>query len=406
MSDFIQCNNGLMRILWAILFLNLTFGPRAQAQKHIEGPWLLTFHLGPADMPVRLHLYTDSAVVINGSERIRAAQYWDHADSLYISLPVFDSFLQLKWSDDALSGEFVDRSRTGHYRIAVSGQRELSITQPDRRALNISGRWRMTFSPTTPDSSLGIGIFVSKGDSVLGTVLTPTGDHRYLAGTMRADSLFLSAFDGSHLFHYRFMIKGDSIRGRFYSGRHWQETLVGKRDSLARLPPADSITYLRPGTQFSFSFPDGDGNIVSLADARYLGRAVVVQIMGSWCPNCMDETAILTRLHRRYGASGLEVVALAFERTGTDSTAFRSIGKLKQRFDVSYPILLAGSNSKTDASARLPMLNHVAAFPTTVFIDRKGIVRRISTGFNGPASPDHHSTVNAMEGLIRRMLAE
>lgn len=395
-----------MRIFWAIFILILNLRSEASAQRSFEGPWLLTLHLGPADMSVRLHLYTDSAVVINGTERIRAEKYRRHADSLHISLPVFDSFLRLRWSDDSLTGEFVDLSRTGDYRIAVSGRSERPVVQPDKRPFEASGRWRMTFSPATPDSSMGIGIFTAKGDSVLGTILTPTGDHRYLAGTLEADSLFLSAFDGSHLFHYRLRLNRDSLQGRFYSGRHWQEVLVGVRDSLARLPPPDSSTFLLPDTRFDFSFPNMEGNLVSLSDARFRGKAVVVQIMGSWCPNCMDESAVLARLHGRYGVSGLEVIALAFERSGSDSTAFRSIGKLKQRFDIRYPILLAGSNAKTDASAKLPMLNRVAAFPTTVFIDRKGNVRRISTGFNGPASPDHQTTVRAMEGLIRGMLAE
>jgi len=395
-----------MKIFIPVLVIISVLIRPAHAQRAPEGPWMLTFHLGPVDMPARLHLYTDSAVVINGSERIRAAQYRHFADSFYISLPVFDSFLRLKWSDDALSGEFVDRSRPGQYRLPVTGLREEPREQRHNKILGAGGRWRMTFSPTTPDSSLGIGVFSAKGDSVVGTIITPTGDHRFLAGTLLADSLFLSAFDGSHLFHYRLRIKGDSLKGRFYSGRHWQEVLVGVRDSLAQLPSPDSLTFLRPGSQFNFSFPDGEGKIISLSDERFRGKAVVVQIMGSWCPNCVDESAVLARLHKRYGATGLEVVALAFERNGTDSTAFRSINKLKQRFGIGYPILLAGSNAKTDASAKLPMLNRVAAFPTTIVIDRKGNVRRISTGFNGPASPDHQATVRAMEGLIRRMLSE
>ena len=120
----------------------------------------------------------------------------------------------------------------------------------------------------------------------------------------------------------------------------------------------------------------------------------------------MDESAVLSRLYDRYGTQGLEVVALAFERSGTDSTAHRSITKLQQRYNLNYPILLAGISSKADASAKLPMLSQVLAFPTTVFIDRKGEVRRITTGFNGPASPEHQRTIRSMEGMIRKLLIE
>jgi len=34
----------------------------------------------------------------------------------------------------------------------------------------------------------------------------------------------------------------------------------------------------------------------------------------------------------------------------------------------------------------LPALNGIAAFPTTLFIDRKGNVRKVHTGFSGPAT--------------------
>jgi hypothetical protein len=37
----------------------------------------------------------------------------------------------------------------------------------------------------------------------------------------------------------------------------------------------------------------------------------------------------------------------------------------------------------------LPMLNNFLAFPTTIIIDRKGNVRRIHTGFSGPATGVH-----------------
>ena len=36
------------------------------------------------------------------------------------------------------------------------------------------------------------------------------------------------------------------------------------------------------------------------------------------------------------------------------------------------------------------MLNHVLAFPTLIFIDRKGDVRRIHTGFSGPGTGQHY----------------
>jgi len=54
---------------------------------------------------------------------------------------------------------------------------------------------------------------------------------------------------------------------------------------------------------------------VSLSDPKYKNKAVIVQIMGSWCPNCMDESAYLSKVYKQYNKQGLEIIALAYERT-------------------------------------------------------------------------------------------
>lgn len=65
---------------------------------------------------------------------------------------------------------------------------------------------------------------------------------------------------------------------------------------------------------------------------------------------------------------------------------------MKDRVGIKYPILLAqtGTNSKTKAGEKLPMLNHVLSYPTTIFIDKEGQVRKIHTGFNGPATGEKY----------------
>ena len=66
------------------------------------------------------------------------------------------------------------------------------------------------------------------------------------------------------------------------------------------LPNADSITYLKEGyDSLYFSFPNLDSNIVSLDDPQYQDKVVIVQLMGSWCPNCKDETEFLTDVSGR-----------------------------------------------------------------------------------------------------------
>jgi thiol-disulfide isomerase/thioredoxin len=58
-----------------------------------------------------------------------------------------------------------------------------------------------------------------------------------------------------------------------------------------------------------------DGKTVSLAGYRYKNKVVIVQILGSWCPNCMDETAYMVNYYKKYHNKGVEVVGLAYERS-------------------------------------------------------------------------------------------
>ena len=129
--------------------------------------------------------------------------------------------------------------------------------------------------------------------------------------------------------------------------------------------------------------------------------------MGSWCPNCMDETAYLVSLYNKFSGQGLEVISLAFEKSDNEETNLRSLKRLKEHFDVPYEILLAGMASKTEAAQKLPMLNHVLSFPTTIYIDRKGEVRRIHTGFAGPGTGEYYSEfVEETDRFVTQLLIE
>lgn len=137
-------------------------------------------------------------------------------------------------------------------------------------------------------------------------------------------------------------------------------------------------------------FPDANGNMVSLDDERFKNKVVLIQLFGTWCPNCLDESKYYTEFYNNHKNEDLEIVGLAFEYVKTEEEAFNNIKRLQERVGIDYPILLAqiGSTSKVKAQEKLPMLNHVLSYPTTIFIDKTGKVRKIHTGFNGPATGD------------------
>ena len=213
-----------------------------------------------------------------------------------------------------------------------------------------------------------------------------------------------------HAFLFEAEIKDSLLLGFFYSGNHWKEPFSARRNETYELPDANSLTYLKEGfDRFEFSFPDTEGNMISLSDDRFKDKVVVVQIMGTWCPNCLEETQYYTEYLKGNPSRDLEFVALAFEYAGTKEKAIKGINRLKEAVGVPYPILLAqyGSSSKEKANEKLPMLNHVLSYPTTIFIDRKGEVRKIHTGYNGKATGEKHTQYKTdFEYFLSQLLKE
>jgi peroxiredoxin len=167
--------------------------------------------------------------------------------------------------------------------------------------------------------------------------------------------------------------------------------LTGKKNDNAKLPDLYSLTYLKPGyKKLDFTFPNLNGKPVSLSDAKYKDKVVIVTILGSWCPNCIDETAFLAPWYKANKGRGVEIIGLAFERKNDPAFAKTALTRLIDRYDVQYDILFSGIADKKVASDALPALNKVLAFPTTIILDRQGNVAQIHTGYTGPATGKYY----------------
>jgi hypothetical protein len=79
----------------------------------------------------------------------------------------------------------------------------------------------------------------------------------------------------------------------------------------------------------------------------------------------------------------------------------------RAKFDIQYDTLIAGVSDKTQAANALPELSAVLAYPTTIFIDRAGRVRKIHTGFRGPGTGEHYVKLQKdFNELTAMLLAE
>ncbi|WP_461050444.1 TlpA disulfide reductase family protein [Spirosoma arcticum] len=376
---------------------------------------------GLAIQPVANEPNTYSVFALNGNERLPMDPATVQGDSIRIPMALFESELVAKIDGNTLRGEW-RRRRTAQQTQTLPFDAQLGLTYrftPDGRtaSANLSGNWATDFDFKTGrvDTTDAVGVFKQTGNRLTGTFLTPTGDYRYLEGNVVDDSLFLSCFDGSHLFLFKAKHNptNQTLMGGFWSGVAGYESWVARLDPNAKLPDPAKLTYLKPGAKtLNVSFPepnrgDGPGKTVSLTDPRFKNKVTVVQILGSWCPNCMDETNFLSPWYKRNKSRGVEVLGLAFERSPDMAVSGPKIERMKERFKIDYPVVLAGTNDKAQASKALPDLNAVVAFPTTIFLDKKGQVRHIHTGFNGPGTGVYYDQyVDEFNRLVDKLLAE
>lgn len=406
-------------IILSLYLASCTSSPTSPILK--SGTWRATLTRDGHALPFLLDLEansdgsTYSAFAVNGSERFKLDTAYIKNDSLHIPISLYDSELIGKVGDDRLTGVWRVRraDRVGGelpFEAALGEDYRFFNASKASNPASFEGKWSVQFSTEDPEDSYpAIGIFEQQGSTLTGTFLTPTGDYRYLAGNVKGDSLFLSCFDGSHTYLFKAARQaGGTLRGKAWYGLKGYETWTAKPDPNAKLPDANTLTYLKPGYEtFDFKFPNADGKMVSLQDPAFKGKVTVVQIMGSWCPNCMDETRFLSPWYKKNRDRGVEIVGLAFERSKKLEVSAPKLRKMSERYDVYYPILLAGLSDKDSAATALPMLNHVMSFPTTIILDKKGKVRNIHTGFSGPGTGKYYDEFVAdFNRLIDMLVAE
>lgn len=353
--------------------------------------------------------------LLNAAERLLLEEVTVTADSVDIGLHIFDANIKAAVHGDSLAGVFI-KNEAQDYRLpfyAVHGQEHRFDHEGSRDpTANFSGKYEVTFVHEK-DTTKAIAIFDQVDYRVTGTFLTPTGDYRFLEGNAYGEHLALSTFDGNHLYLFTASRDGEGrLVGDFFSGKTWHEKWVAVKNEHATLPAAESLTSLKDGyDRVSFTFPDVNGKKVSLDDEKYRDKVVILQLLGTWCPNCMDETRFLAPWYEENKARGVEVIGLAYERKDDFAYASGRVKKMVEKMNVGYDVLIAGTDEKESAAKTLPMLNAIVAFPTTIFIGRDGEVKKIHTGFNGPGTgiyyeqfkENFNETVN---GLLKEDITE
>src|SRR6187402_500366 len=353
--------------------------------------------------------------IINADEKIKVGPVSLTNDSVNFAMPVFESSFKTKRNADGSFQGIWNKGTTGEFQnwpfYAYPNQLYRFTKNQGNAVYNISGKWDVTITRPNGTPRKALAEFEQSGDKLTGSFLTPTGDYRFLEGIVTGDSLKLSTFDGSHAYtFYAKIASAQKITGGVYlAGYSGKETWSAVKDNNVKEPEQEQPTKLKPGeSKLNFTFNDLEGKPVSINDERFKNKVVIVQLMGSWCPNCMDETKFLSEFYNKYRSKGVEMVSLAYEYSTDVERSRKSLAKFQKLFNVQYPMLITGVTSideqKTEKT--LPQLTPIRSFPTSIFLDRKGNVREVHSVFYGPGTKQYFEEykkifTNIVEGLLK-----
>ena len=383
----------MYRLIVLFLLSSLVLSCKEKPVELKTGTWRGVIDCQGHDLPFTFDVTkrNDSLLVIihNGPENILLDEVSLFGDSVKMVLHIFDAELRAKIEDDKLSGTFVKNyARQANQPFkATFGDDYRFAKNSEEKTIDFSGKYQIEFK--TPKGKIipSVGMFEQNGNHLSGSFLTPTGDYRYLEGNVVDGKLMLSTFDGNHAYVFIASKSGDSLKGDYYAGKLSYESFKGIKNENAKMPDAESLTYLKEGfDKIDFKFPDLNHNLVSPSDEKFKGKVLILQIFGTWCPNCMDETKFLVPWYRDNHERGVEILGLAYERKDDFAYASERVKKTVHKMKIPYEFLIAGVNDTEKASKTLPMLNKVLGFPTTIIIGKDGKVKYIHTGFEGPGT--------------------
>jgi thiol-disulfide isomerase/thioredoxin len=366
------------------------------------GVWRFELRYPKTRVPFLLELEPQKkgwgVTLINGKERIplevRATK-----DKWIVPLQTYQNHLELRISSKTrITGYFVKAAKLPAEKIPLEGVHGAfrRIDRGDKPTIDLSGQWAIEMTSPDGSKSTGLALFDQRGSMLHASIATPTGDYRYIDGVVVGDRFTTAAFDGVFNFVFRGRLEGDTLKAEIAAKT--VTTVTGKRDAAAKLPDPFKQTQ---AANLAFTFPDTEGRAVSLADFK--GRPVILQIFGSWCPNCIDELNFLAPWYQANRARGIEVVALSFERAPSPAEAKRHLAMVVKKRAIPYPVLLAATTAEETPEKKLPGMQNFLSFPTLVFLNRRHEVVKVHAGFNGPGTGLHHE---AFQRAFQEAVAE
>lgn len=352
-------------------------------------------------------VFKDSLITIsNSKENIKLIRSVDQHDSIKFVSPYFEDYLLFHDHFDSLSGYLHNKSLDRKVKFfALRGENKVVNHE---NFLLIEGKWKIIFNYDKSESHESEMIISQNKNKIQGTFRTETGDYGFMQGFVDKNKFNLTNFNGYRANLVKAKVYTDTIFGVLYQGNHNVKKFIGFRDDSFNLPDPYALTSMTPGYEkFLFSFRDIEGKIVDNFDKKFLNKVNIIQIMGTWCPNCLDESIYLKSIKEKY--KDVVIVSIAFEFAKSKEQAIENLIKLKKNIGIDYDILLAqyGSSDKIDAANKLKSIDTLISYPTLFITDKNLKVRRIHTGFNGPATGEKYTQFKRdFENFLTQLINE
>ena len=360
------------------------------------------------NIPFKFKYQKSGITIYNGEESVFLRVNDNFKDSLRLESSFFEDYINFKKKGDSINGNLYNQSlsrKIPFYAVPVPDRFQNKFFS---ESIDISGEWRIIFNYSKSNSYEGKLIVNQSNSDVISTVITETGDYGYMEGKINYNELSISNFNGSRAYLIKGKLNNDTIRGHFYRGNYGYSDFIAFKDDSFRLSDPYGLTSLKKGYKsFDFNFEDINGKIISNNDKKFEDKLILVQIMGSWCPNCIDESKYLSQLSRKY--KDISIVSIAFEYAKEKNQAINNLKKIKKNLNIEYDLLLGGygSTDKKLILEKLNSLDKLISYPTLVVMDKNKIVRKIHTGFNGPATGNEYEKFKYnFEEFLKLLIAE
>jgi thiol-disulfide isomerase/thioredoxin len=394
-----------MKTIAAFIFATAAAWAADQAQ--LAGRWDATVTIRGTAIPFRLD-FGDSAnftgQLYNGDVPVTPSSA-SFADGLVtLRFAQFPLTIAARLNGGALEGKIEGRAadRVGS---PFSAHRHVE-TAAASTAPAIGGVWEIPHESAKGEKAWRF-IVRQSGSEVVAAILRVDGDTGALTGSWTQGKFTLSHFDGTRPSLMEITPNADgTLAVEMKTGRDGKMTAYRIEEAGAKgLPaPADfanHTTVRDPNEVFTFRFPDLNGNVWSNEDPKFRGKALLVTITGTWCPNCHDEAPYLEALYREYRDRGVEIVALDFEEAEQQGDFERARAFLK-KYRIDYTYLIAGAPD--ELHEKITQAVNLNTWPATFFVGRDGRVKAVHAGFAGPASGEfytkldreYHSTIDAL----------